>query len=959
MSSNAPLGPYVIGERVGSSTWLAEDTRAGKPIAVKLLTRQLPKETAKRDALLREVRVAAALYHAFLVPIIEIVPEGDNLLMVMERLDAQPIARKVQNAPMERGGFFRVAYQIASVVKYLQTKNILHGNISGDSVMFTPEGQVKLGGLNIGNLLRRENASSAYQQKGSDPRTVAYLAPEQIAHATVDERTDIFSIGVVLYEVATSKLPFQGATAADVARAIVEGNPASPKAANPNIDKDVMGVLGACLFKDSFKRVKDIRLFTESLEKLDADAVAFAQQLEKRVLTSTSAPAQSRRSILLVAEVGNFAALSAVDPEHAAKAAARMQQILGESVYLFDGQVIDPFGTRLVAELPSVDAALEAGRKAEFDLAPDQIEGEPLDVHMMLHAGEVEIRDGAAVGAAVDKAAATLNHLTPNQLFISEEFVKQGRGNVRLRDAGAKGGMKLYTIVHAEAAPAPAVETQIVQGAELEAQTAAEEEARVAAAAKAKSNKNLVVGVAVAAVLLLLVIAAGVVMWLRSGSREVAPVVTNTAPAVPKGATAENPAKLYIAPFVVDGTDPKLSDQATAIRLGATEILRTYPELRIVDVAAPDATTVSARVRPGATGGAELIAMAGAKSSQPIALLDTASGIRAVVEQTLTEAQAKPRTFAVADALNSFADAVVAKSVNDASRTDASLRKAMTFDPNFLPAQLMAMQFFTDAGKNEDAIAAAKQVAVLDPSNLDAVRRVARAGMMGGDLQQAFSFYDMLLKREPNDAEALNLIAKYAVSSGDNARFTATLERLKRVPPLQVQAHEPDLLAAAGRLGVAADKYYDVVNSGGGGPALSLKVGRLSVLRHTLVLADDELKRLSQTDPLYGYHMLKAYIAAENRNPAEAKAELETALAAAAPGDDSWTCAAEVNAILADQGAVLSSLEKAAQRKEPTAAYVLSSPLFRYLANDPRFEKVRADFTAQQEETRRALASIT
>src|SRR6187455_2192527 len=100
MSSTQPLGPYAIGERVGSSVWLGEDTRNGKRIALKLLTRQLPKDPAKREALLREVRVAGALYHTFLVPIVEIVPQGDNLLMIMDVVDGQPITRKVQNAPL-------------------------------------------------------------------------------------------------------------------------------------------------------------------------------------------------------------------------------------------------------------------------------------------------------------------------------------------------------------------------------------------------------------------------------------------------------------------------------------------------------------------------------------------------------------------------------------------------------------------------------------------------------------------------------------------------------------------------------------------------------------------------------------------------------------------------------------------------------------------------------------------
>lgn len=955
--SNQPLGPYAIGERVGSSVWLAEDTRSGKKLAIKLLTRQLPKEAAKREALIREVRVSAALYHTFLVPIVEIVPQGDNLLMVMDVVDAQPIARKLHNTALEKTEFFRIAYQLASVVKYLHMKNILHGNIAGDSVLVTAEGQVKLAGLNIGNLLRRENASSAYQQKGSDPRAVAYLAPEQIANATIEERTDIFSMGVVFYEMATGQLPFQGATAPDIARAIVEGTPMKPRAANPNIDNAVMSVLGACLFKDPFKRAKDPRFLVETLEKLDPDAVAFAQQLEKRVSAPAAAHVESRRSILFVADVASYASLLAEDPERAAKAAAQMQQVLGEAVYLFDGQVVDPFGPRMIAELPNVEAALEAGRKGQFDFSPGESEGEPLDVRMLLHAGELQMRDGTPSGPAVEKALATLEHLTPNTLFISEELVKEGRGNVRLRDAGARAGLKLYTIVEAEPAAATAVETPL-SAEELEAEEAAAAEAAALAAATSKKRARVYAVAAAAAVLLLVAIAVLALMWTRRGTNEVAPVATKAAPPKPEGATAENPKSVYVAPFLVDGTDPALAARANAIRLGAIEILRSFPELRVVETAAPDTATISATVRTSPAG-AELITTVAGTPSSPIALLDTASGIRALVEQTLAAAKAKPRTFAAADALNSFAEAVVARSANDSARTDASLRAAIASDPSFLPAQLLAVQFYTDTGKSAEAMAAAKQVAMLDPSNLDAARRVAKASLANGDLQQAFTFYDLILDRKPDDAEALNLVAHYAASANDQAKFNATLARLNRLPALQVTAHEPDLIAAAGRITVAADRYYDVQFNGRGSPAVSLKIGRMYVLRQSLALPEEQLKKLQQTDPLYGYHLLKAYIEAQKRNPAEAKAELQTALAASSPGDDSWTCAAEVYAILADTGNVFTSLEKAAQRKEPTAAYVLANPLFRYLANDPRFAKIRASLTAQQDEVRRALAAVS
>ena len=953
--SNQVLGPYAIGERVGASVWIAEDTRNGKRVAIKLLSKQLPKDEGRRDTLIREVRVAAALYHAFLVPILEIVPLGDNLVMVMEVVEGEPISKKLRGKPLERSELYRLAYQLVSVLKYLHTKNILHGNINADAVMVTPAGQVKLGGLNLSNLVRRERTSAQYQQKGTDVRCVTYMAPEQIAQQAIDERTDIFSVGTVLYEMGTGRPPFAGQTAGDVARAIVEGQPMSPKAVNPNIDNGVMTLVGACLFKDPFKRQKEAKQLLDTIERLDPSVVEVANSFEKKVTVAQAAAAESRRTILFIADVANYDALAAEDPEKAARAAARMQQILGEAVYLFDGKVIDPFGTRMVAELPSVEAALEAGRKGEFDFSPEQTarSSERMSVRMLLHAGEVEIREGVAAGPAVEKGIEALTQLLPNTLFISEEFVKEGRGQVRLRDAGAKAGLKLYNIVPAEPQivipdePEPST-------AEIEAEVAAEAEMEAALQRASARRKRTRMAMAIAAALVVLVGAAVALMWARRGGDETVKAVA-AAPALPDHPTPDHPETVHLAAFTVEGEDPALAERANAIRLGAAAILRSFAELRISDSPSPDVASFSARVRMG-TAGAELVPVAGAKTGSAVPLLDAASGIRSMVEFVTTEVKARPRTFAAADALNSFATALVARSANDNAAADTALRAAMQSDPRFLPAQLLAMEFFAATGKDEDAVAAAKQVVALDPGNLEAARKAARASLIGGDLQAAFSLYQLILERQPKDAEALNLGARYALAAGDTQRFNTMLGRLKGLPPMQVTVHPPDTLAASGRLSVAVDRYYDVEPRDGA--ALSLKIGRLSVLRHSVPLADDELKKLSQSDPLYSYHMLKAYIAAENRRRDEALQELETALAAAVPGDDSWTSAAEIYAILNDTPGVIASLRKAAERKEPTAAYVLANPLFKYLENDTDYVALRETLTAQQAEIRTAVAQL-
>jgi tetratricopeptide (TPR) repeat protein len=952
MSSNQPLGPYVIGERVGASVWLAEDTRNGRRVAVKLLTKQLPKDQARRDTLIRDLRLAAALYHTFLVSVVEITPVGDNLLMVMEAVDGQPLSRRLAGNPVERTEFFRLAHQLASVVKYLHIKGLLHGNVTGDSVLVMPDGQIRLAGLNVGNLLRREHTSTSYQQKGADPRAVAYMAPEQIASQTIDERSDIFSIGTVLYELATGKLPFAGATAGDIARAVVEGQPISPKTANPNIENAVLALLGSCLFKDPFKRLDTVKALTTAIEKADPEVVLHTQQLEKKIASPAAAASDRRRSILMIADVAGHDALAAADPEAAAQATARMQQILGESVYLFDGQVVDPFGTRLVAELPSVESALEAGRKGEFDFSPSQQEGEPIQVRMLLHAGELEMRDGTPSGPSIDKALATLAQLTPNQLFITEDFVKEGRGNVRLRDAGARAGVKLYTIVPPEPAP-PTITEPEPTTAELEAEDAAvaEVEAMIASAARRKRTLTI----AGIAMLLLLILGGAGFMWSRRGGDAVA--VAPAAPTGPLPATAEHPRTVFLAAFTIDVADPVVIDRANAVRLGAMEILRTFPELRVADAVGNDVAPFSAHVRSAAAG-PELVATSGSKTSPPAALIDTASGIRTIVPWVLAEVHGKPRPEGAAVAVNSFVDAVVARSRNDAAGTDAAVRAAVAADPKFLPAQLLAMELFASNGHEADAIAAARQVVALDPENLGAARKIARASLMSGDLDQAFALFDLVLRRDPKDAEALNHTARYALAAGDGAKFNAILARLATLPQIQVEAHQPDQLAAAGRIDAAIQGYYTIEETAADNSALALKIGRLAVLRHSLPIAEIELKKLAQSDPLYSQHMLAAYIAAEQHDRAKAVQELTTALGAAVPGDESWTYAAEVHALLNDTPGLLVALEKAAQRKEPTASYVMAHPLFRYLASDPRFLQLKVKLTAQQGEIRTALAQV-
>jgi hypothetical protein len=950
MSSIDPVSPgasllhYRLGDRIGPTVGSAEDTRSGKIVAVKILTRQLPKDSVKRESLIRDVRIGAAIYHPFLVNIIEIIEAGDVLLMAMDLLDGQPLSRLAKTKPADRTEFFRIAWQLVDVVKLLHARDLMHLNINGDSVMVTSSGQVRLGGLNVNNLMKRDS-QAVFQQRAGDARSVAYMSPEQIGGEGVTPQSDIWSIGVALYELGTGRLPFSGSNSTELAQRILEGQPSSPKAARPDIDPQVLAVMGRCLFKDPSRRHKDAKTMLEEIAKAEPEASKFAQELVKSGTAAPVAKATTRDALLFVADVANYDELAATDPGIATKAAARMQQILGESVYLFDGAVVDPFGKRMLAELPSVDNAVEAARKGEFDFSPAQQEGDPLQVRMLLHAGSVTVTETGISGEPVDRATGLLSELPPMKLFLTEDFLKRGRGTLRFRDAGARAGMKLYHIVDPDpdvVVPLPPEETT----AEIEA---AEAEAAIAdahyAAAQAKNRRTRVLAIALG---LLAVIAAGFVIF-RPKPQEAAPVVAQGPAALPP-ANAATPRKVHLT---VNAGDPALADRAKGIALAVAGILGTYPEVRVTDASGADVTPFTATLRTGAAG-PEIVS----GKETPLPAPDAASAITKVLQSISTELKLPAREAAVPAAYESYTDAVVANAAHDNAKTDASLRAAMKADPKFLPAQLLAVQFFTAQGKEKDAVDAARQVFALDPTNITAARHLARASLMEGKIGESFAAYDAILQRDRNDAEALNTLAKYAVGAGDDDKFRAALVRLRKLPPAQPQSHEPDLLAAAGKIDAAGDKYYDVEVNVPRNAALALKIGRIAVLRHAMPIADIELQKLQELDPNYGFHILKAYIAAQSRDKAGAEAELKLARAASTPGDDYWTSVAEIAALLADEKTVFTALETAAARKEPTASYILSHPLFRYLQSDPRFEKVRATLQAEQEEVRVALAKV-
>ncbi len=458
---------------------------------------------------------------------------------------------------------------------------------------------------------------------------------------------------------------------------------------------------------------------------------------------------------------------------------------------------------------------------------------------------------------------------------------------------------------------------------------------------------------AVAAVFIL-VMAAAAFMLMRSGDAE-QPAKNQT----PRAAAVAVPEsrKVTMGPISVEGPapDPALVARASAVQLSVTEILRSVPGIRVEARPGVDVTAFSGAIRPGVTG-PELVP---AGDSQALPIDDAAAGIRGIIDWIARRAGVPIRGVSVSPvALNAYAEAVTATAANDDVKAEAAIRTAVEADQNFMAAQVLARRFFAAHGKVPEAIAAAQRIVQLDPENVDASRDLARMALSLGAVGPAFEAYGKVLTKHPTDIEALTHLARYSASAGEGDRFTKALIRLNGAPKEIVAVHAPDILVATGKMENAIDQYYDIEVDVPNNPHLSLKIGRISVLRRGMPIAELELKKLESNDPAYGFHLLKAYMATTKNAREEAERELDLAAAASVPGDDFWTSAAEVFAMLGGTTEVIDALEKAAARKEPTAEYILTNPLFDYLRSDPRFRALRSALAAQQSEVRSAVAQV-
>ncbi|MFI5251692.1 MAG: protein kinase [Bacteroidota bacterium] len=309
------ISHYKILEKLGEGgmgiVYKAEDTRLHRMVAIKILPTHLAVHGEERERFTLEAQAASAINNPNICTIYEIDETNDDTFIVMEYVEGSTVREWIQKKLSETEGFrktglteaIHLAIQIAEGLDKAHEKGIVHRDIKSENVMVTPDGRAKIMDFGLAKL----RGVSKLTKVGSTVGTLAYMSPEQIEGLETDHRTDIFSFGVLLYEMITGKLPFLAAHEAAIMYEIINVVPQQPSQVRQTVDLELDRIVMKCMEKNRDERyqslkevVVDLRRFSrDSSGKTMARPATMSDHAHQN--KSASSPRSSRTNIAAIA----------------------------------------------------------------------------------------------------------------------------------------------------------------------------------------------------------------------------------------------------------------------------------------------------------------------------------------------------------------------------------------------------------------------------------------------------------------------------------------------------------------------------------------------------------------------------------------------------------------------------------------------------------------------------------
>ena len=283
-------GRYELGELIGrggmADVHVGMDTRLGRRVAVKLLKPSLANDPAFRTRFRREAQDAAKMAHPTIVRIFDAGEEsiresnGAETLVpfiVMEYVDGRLLKDVLADGPLEPAEATRIISQVLTALEYSHRAGVVHRDIKPGNIMITSSGQVKVMDFGIARAISESSATIA--ESSAIVGTAQYFSPEQARGESVDARTDLYSTGIVLFELLTGRAPFRGDNPVAVAYQHVNSDPVAPSTLNPRVSPALDAVVLRALAKDRFSRYQSAGEFRADVEAAAAGEVPARTQL--------------------------------------------------------------------------------------------------------------------------------------------------------------------------------------------------------------------------------------------------------------------------------------------------------------------------------------------------------------------------------------------------------------------------------------------------------------------------------------------------------------------------------------------------------------------------------------------------------------------------------------------------------------------------------------------------------
>ncbi len=310
------LSHFKVLRKLGSGgmgvVYEAQDSQLGRRVALKFLPSELAQDSQLLERFQREARAASSLNHPNICTIHAIEQHERRHFIVMELLEGETLAQKVNRQPITIDKLISLGIQIADALESAHSRGIVHRDIKPANIFLTERGQVKILDFGLAKINRVEAAQGASMEQsetlvnqeltspGSAVGTVSYMSPEQARGQLVDARTDLFSTGTVLYQMATGTLPFQGETSALIFDAILNRNPRPAEVLNPLLPAEFVRILDKTLEKDRNLRCQTATELKTDLSRLKRDLESNARRTTDKIDSDSAGHKPTRKSVAVL-----------------------------------------------------------------------------------------------------------------------------------------------------------------------------------------------------------------------------------------------------------------------------------------------------------------------------------------------------------------------------------------------------------------------------------------------------------------------------------------------------------------------------------------------------------------------------------------------------------------------------------------------------------------------------------